>query len=370
MNIHPFIFSNNLNYRLGRHSLFWFLWILYYAVMSAIIMYSRWGFARSFFASFVEVAETTPIDMCFCYFVIYYLFPKFLYKGKYISMLFLWWAASIFAVFLYEVNAILVVPHIRAAFGMAVEKDLLKYFWQPSNLWNLFSLFTQLNMEGCVAASIKLGKLWYVKQQEVDLIKQEKQKIDPHAEHGLIQPGFLTDLLTRMETIANERPVIAAQSMKKIRHLLLYILYENSSSKVPLHKEFALLQEYIDLEKITTEEEITVNTVTNGSPSYETIAPFILLPLVENAFKQVRSYSLKNPVLNINLSFQNEIIDIKLNWDKPIETSSLSNGRNIILQNISKRLQLIYPQSHDLKMMIETEKIFIELRINLKKAIN
>jgi LytS/YehU family sensor histidine kinase len=225
-------------------------------------------------------------------------------------------------------------------------------------------------MEGCVAASIKLGKLWYIKQQEIDLIKQEKQKLNPNEEKGLIQPAFLTDLLTRMEIIANEKPAVAAQSMKKIRNLLLYILYENASSKVSLNKEFELLQEYIDLEKLTADRNINVNTSVNTSPSSETIAPFIILPLVENAFKQISSYNLKEPTLNINISLQNEIIDIKLNWNKPIATSSLTNGRNIILQNISKRLDLIYPQSHELKMMIEAERILIDLKINLKKAIN
>jgi LytS/YehU family sensor histidine kinase len=241
----------------------------------------------------------------------------------------------------------------------------------PANYsYDFFILFSQINMEGCVAASIKLGKLWFIKQQEIDLIEQEKQKFRPHEEKGLIQPAFLTDLLTRMEIIANEKPLVAAQSMKTIRHLLLYILYENASSKVPLHKEFALLQEYIDLEKLTAEKEVIVKVTINTSASYETIAPFIMLPLVENAFKQLSSYSLKNPTLDINIAHQNEMIDIKLVWSKPIETSSLTNGRNIILQNISKRLQLIYPQSHELKMMIETEKIFIDLRINLKKAIN
>ena len=173
-----------------------------------------------------------------------------------------------------------------------------------------------------------------------------------------------------MEIIANEKPLVAAQSMKKIRHLLLYILYENTSPKVPLHKEFALLQEYIDLEKLTAEKEVCVNLSINNSSYYETIAPFIILPLVENAFKQLSSYSLKKPTLDVNITLQNEIINIKLTWDKPIETSSLTNGRNIILHNISKRLQLIYPQSHELKMMIETEKILVDLQINLRKAIN
>jgi len=365
MNIHPFVFSNKQSYRISRHASFWFLWILYYAIMSAIIMYPVHGFARSFFESFVEVAESTPLDMCFCYFILYYLFPKFLYNGRYVGMLFLWLLASIVFIVLYELNAAFLVPYIREGFGMKTTMS------SPANYaYDFFILFSQINMEGCVAASIKLGKLWYVKQQEIDLINQEKQKIKPHEDRGLIQPAFLTDLLTRMEIIANEKPMVAAQSMKKIRNLLLYILYENTSSKVPLHKEFALLQEYIDLEKLTAEKEMNVNVFINTSPSYETIAPFIILPLVENAFKQLNSYGLKNPSLNLHISLQNEIIDITLTWDKPIETSSLTNGRNVILHNISKRLQLIYPQSHELNMMIETEKIFIRLKINLKKAIN
>lgn len=279
-------------------------------------------------------------------------------------MLLLWLLASIVFIVLFELNGMFITPYIRDWYGMKVKSSNVYY------AYDFFVLFSQINMEGCIAASIKLGKLWYIKQQEIDLIKEEKQKIVPSGENGSIQPAFLTDLLSRMEIIANEKPLVAAQSIKKIRKLLLYILYENASSKVSLHKELVLLEEYIDLEKLTAEKPVTVNTFINASPSYETIAPFILLPLVENAFKQLSSYNLKDPSLHINITLHNEIINIKLNWDKPIETSSLTNGRNIILQNISKKLQLIYPQSHELKMMIEAEKILLELKINLKKAIN
>jgi LytS/YehU family sensor histidine kinase len=173
-----------------------------------------------------------------------------------------------------------------------------------------------------------------------------------------------------MEIIANENPLIAAQSMKKIKNLMLYILYENTSSKVSLHKELELLQEYIDLEKLTADKKICVRTSINASSLHETIAPFILMPLVENAFKQLQTYNLENPSLNIDIALHNEIINIKLDWSKPIETSSLTNGRNVILHNILKKLELIYPLSHELNMMIETERIFIYLKINLRKAIN
>ena len=344
--------------------MFWFLWILYYAVMSAIIMADRWGFVKSFFAAFVEVAESTPIDMGFCYFIIYYLFPKFLYKGRYVGMLLLWLIASLLFIFLYYLNARFLVPPIRSLFDMSMPGSYVLSFSA------FFVLFSQINMEGCVAASIKLGKLWYVKQQEIDLLEQEREKIKPGEEQLLIQPAFLTDLLTRMEMIANEKPMVAAQSLKKIKRLMTYILYEGAASKVPLYKELELLQEYIDLEKLTANKIINVNAFINASPVQETIAPFIILPLVENAFKQLSNYDLKDPSININIVLHNEIMDIKLNWDKPVETSSLANGRSIILHNISKKLELIYPQSHELKMMIEIERVFIDLKINLKKAIN
>lgn len=365
MGIHSFIFSNNRNYRLGRHALFWFIWILYYAFISALIMNKSFGFTKSFLESFTEVAESTPLDMCFCYFVIYYLLPEFLYKGRYIAMLFLWLGGSILFIVLYELNATFIVPYIREAFGMKHSMS------SPANYtYDFFILFSQINMEGCVAASIKLGKLWYVKQQEIDLLKNEKGKIKPHEEQGLIQPAFLHDLLNRMENIANDNPVIVAQSLKKIRHLLLYILYENSSPQILLQKELSLLEEYIYLEKLVADKEIHVSTSINVTPNNETIAPFIILPLAENAFKQVLSYPLKNPCINLHIYLQQDVLFIELSWSKPIDTSSLTNGRNVILHNISKRLQLIYPQSHELKMMIEAEKIIIKLRLNLKKAIN
>lgn len=280
-------------------------------------------------------------------------------------MLILWLLASFAFIVFYELNSIFISPYIESVFGMSQPTPI-----KPNYAYDFFILFSQINMEGCVAASIKLGKLWYIKQQEINLITQEKENIKLHEANSDLHPAFLTDLLNRMEIIANKKPAVAAQSMKKIGHLLLYILYENTSSKVPLNKEIALLQEYIELEKLTAEKNIEVNVLIKALPTYETIAPFILLPLVENAFKQLNSYNIHNPLLVVKVLLQNEIIDLDISWNKPIETSSFTNGRNFILQNISKRLDLIYPQSHDIRMTIEPQKIVVLLKINLKKAIN
>ena len=279
-------------------------------------------------------------------------------------MLLLWLLASIVFMVAFEANAAYIVPAIRGWYGLP------KPMQHPNYIEVFFSLFSQINMEGCIAASIKLGKLWYIKQQEIDLMKQEKEKIQPHEQKGLMHPAFLSELLTRIEALADTKPLIVAQSIKKIRNLVISMLYENARAQVLLKNELSLLEEYIYLEEIITEESLLVDTFINASATSETIAPFIILPLVENAFRQVYHQPLKEKRINIRIELDQGILNIFLRWNKPVDTSTMAQGRNIILQNISKRLQLIYPQSHELKIFIEVEQVKVDLKVDLRKAIN
>ncbi|WP_157580876.1 histidine kinase [Segetibacter koreensis] len=364
MTLHPFVFSNNPRFRIGRHAIFWVSWILYYTIISTFSFSAKHGFARSFFGCLTEVSLSTPLDMCFCYFIIYFLFPHFLFKGRYLQMLLLWLIASIVFMVAFEANATYIVPFIRGWFGLPVPMR------RPNYIEVFFSLFSQINMEGCIAASIKLGKLWYIKQQEIDLLKQEKEKIQPHEQKGLMHPAFLAELLTRIEVLADTRPLVVAKSIKKIRNLVISMLYENARAQVLLKNELSLLQEYIYLEETIAEENLHVDTYINVAATTETIAPFIILPLVENAFRQVHLQPLKEKRINIKLELDQGILHVFLKWNKPVDTSTMAQGRNVILQNISKRLQLIYPQSYELKIFIEVEQVKVDLKVDLKKAIN
>lgn len=279
-------------------------------------------------------------------------------------MLLLWLLASIVFMVAFEANAAFVVPVIRGSFGLPVPMH------HPNYVEAFFSLFSQINMEGCIAASIKLGKLWYIKQQELDLLKQEKEKIQPHERKGLMHPAFLAELLTRIEALADSKPLVVAKSIKKIRTLVISMLYENARAQVLLKNELVLLEEYIYLEEIIAEENLHVDTFINVPATSETIAPFIILPLVENAFRQVYHLPMKEKRINIKIELEQGILNVFLKWNKPVDTSTIAQGRNVILQNISKRLQLIYPQSHELKIFIEVEQVKVDLKVDLTKAIN
>lgn len=221
-----------------------------------------------------------------------------------------------------------------------------------------------------MAAAIKLGKLWHIKQQELNLVKTEKKKIAPFIENGQVQPFFLADILTRVEILLNEKPMLAAGMIKKIKSLLLYAMYDNNQGKVSLGKELEMLQQYIDLEKTALDNRVLITLKISAPAQQEQVAPFIILPVAENAFKQLSLHTLDRKALEIDIKANTGLFTMLLKWSKPADTSTLYTGGGIILQNISRRLNLIYPQSHQLKVFIEVEHIVVTLKINLRKAIN
>src|SRR5258708_10725518 len=113
-------------------------------------------------------------------------------------------------------------------------------------------------MEGGLAAAIKLGKMWFIKQQELDLIKKEKQKIEPQLQEGKMQPVFLLDALDRVEQLSVVKPSLIPGMVKKIKNLMLYVLYENNMARGSLEKELVLLEEYLVLEKKRMAQDLHV----------------------------------------------------------------------------------------------------------------
>jgi hypothetical protein len=363
MNIYPLVFSNNPKYRITRHVIFWVLWISYYTIVSALSWMPKYPFSKTFPWAITEVTLTTPFDMAFCYSIIYFLLPRFLFKGKYISMLLLWLLFSILFMVCLRLFNMYISPSLRESFGLprpVLSDNYFRFF---------FSWFGTINEEGCLAAAIKLGKMWYIKQQELDLIKSEKKKIEPEID-GRMQPGFLISALNRVEQLSKEKPAVIPGMIRKIKSLLLYVIYDNNQAKVRLEKELKLLEEYVALEKEGNDEKLNITMKVIGNMNGERIAPFIILPLVENSFRQLSLLELPDKSIDLEIRLAEGQLYIMVAWSKPVDTSTLGNGGNVFLNNIGKRLSLLYPESHELKVVIKTNQFIIHCKINLHGAVN
>ncbi len=325
----------------------------------------KFSFGKGFLASLPEETLPMPMDIIFCYSVIYFLIPRYLSKGKYIQMVFWWLLFSLMVFFGYRLYGIYVIPEIRSAFGMPYSKSHSRSF-----LWEFMYLFSQINLEGCMTAAIKLGKMWYIKQQELDLLKKEKLKIEPQMQNGKMQPVFLINALNKVEQLSAIRPAVIPGMIRKIKSLLLYIIYDNNLSKVRLEKEFKLLEEYVELEKEGNENSLDVNLKLLGNAAGERIAPFIIIPIVENSFRQLSSLELEEKSMEIEIRIADGTLHMLVAWSKPVDSSTLANGGNAFLNNIGKRLDLLYPQSNELKVIIKTNQFIIDCKIDLRGAIN
>ena len=246
MTLYPFVFSNNPKYRVSRHVLFWVLWILYYTAESTISRYQiqKYPVGLSFVSSLTEVTITTPLDIIFCYSIIYFLLPRFLFKGEFLKLALGWLLLSVIFFYVFMLCSLTIMPIIRQEwFGLAPRKNPINWYW------SFFSLFASINMEGGLAAAIKLGKMWYVKASEVELLKKEQQRIEPELQQGKIHPAFLINTLNKIELLTQEKPAIIPGVIGKIKNLMLYAIYDNGASKVSLEKELKLLEEYVELER-------------------------------------------------------------------------------------------------------------------------
>jgi hypothetical protein len=364
MTLYPFVFSNNPRYRVTRHVLFWLLWILYYTVEATFARVAqKYDVGLSFFSSLVEVTASTPLDIAFCYAIIYFLLPRFLFRGQFITLALGWLVLSLMLFFVFMMFSLHIAPIIREdLFGLRPRTNPVNWTWM------FFSLFATINMEGGLAAAIKLGKMWYVKASEVELLKKEKQRIEPEMQQGKIHPAFLVNTLNKIEQLAMEKPAVIPGVIGKIKNLLLYAVYDNGASRVSLEKEMKLLEEFVEIER-AGRDLVYINFKMIGDPRNKKIAPFIALPLVENSFRQLSALSVPQKYIDLNILVEQNQFNLDIAWSKPIDTSTLTNGGSALLQNIGKRLNLLYPQSHTLKVLIEPERFQVKMAINLSGAI-
>jgi len=107
----------------------------------------------------------------------------------------------------------------------------------------------------------------------------------------------------------------------------------------------------------------------NAGTGNKRIVPFILFPLIENNFRQVTDNINDNNWVIIVLAITDNTLQLEIKNSKPIETSNLMNYETSNLQQIRKRLELLYPQSHKLNIIIEEETFIIRLEVALNRAL-
>ncbi len=191
----------------------------------------------------------------------------------------------------------------------------------------------------------------------------EKSQAELHALKEQIQPHFLFNTLNSIYGSAlAEQATATASSIEKLSGLMRYVLNETAADFVPVQQEIVFMEEYIALQRIRLPENINRHVVTNiryEQPSCM-IAPLILLPFIENAFKYGLSIN-HDCYMDLQLSVS------KCHLDMTIRNSIAGNqeGTGTGISNAKKRLLLLYPGKHTLKTNRNKNQYTVQLGIQL-----
>ena len=243
---------------------------------------------------------------------------------------------ALFLHFLQNTNA--VSPPYRPKPSATEQKEL-------PPIWIFFSrdLLTLILAAG-LGATIRMNGRW--KASEVARQKAEKSKAEAELKNlkNQLNPHFLLNTLNNIYALISFNSSKAQKAVHNLSKMLRYMLYDNQAEFVPLINEADFIKNYIALMQIRMTKDVTVKTNINVHPeSATTIAPLIYISLIENAFKHGVAPS-ESCYIDISLFEDGNgkvICDIK-NSDYP-KTRQDKSGHGIGLEQVQKRLELLYP---------------------------
>lgn len=280
----------------------------------------------------------------------YFLLPRFLYRRK--PLRFIVYAVAVIAVVILLEEGVIEQVYFPDTRG---QRFLGVFF----SLWGVLPVIA-------ILSGAKFAWDALVKQGEVDELKATIQESELQFLKSQINPHFLFNNLNNLYSYAIAQSPKTPAIILELSSVLRYMLYECREEFVPLSKEVAQLKNFTQLSELQIEERGTVTFTTELIQDNFRIAPLILIVFIENAFKHSQAGQSDNirVEIDIRLSDDGELNFLcKNNFQPTSDTTDISHG--IGLANVRKRLQLLYPDAHQLTIQETDRQYEVHLSMQL-----
>ena len=333
------------------HFLFWIVFLLMWNQVVYFYISNRTN--RIYFS----VLDVSLVVIAF-YIVYLYIIPDYLRRKK----------AGILVLSAVLLSVVLAVIYgwIMAEFlHHCVMPIRFNFTWNYTNLqYNRFFIALLGVLAGCF---VKLGVDRLEVGRRMEIMEKEKSIAELTYLKAQINPHFLFNSLNSLYTQLDLSPENAKDTLVAIADLLRYQLYECNTDFITVAKELAYLQNYFNLQRIRNDNS-RASLIIEGSHQNLSIAPLLLIPYVENAFKYVSDNDEQENLISIRIGFvEDELIFCCSNTFELVnEGQTAGSNKGIGLQNVRKRLELIYAQKFRLKEGIDDGLYVVNLRLKLK----
>lgn len=337
---------------IGRHLLFWLVYILY------IIVINGWNHRDAWHFILPEPDQLTDIllAMLAVYINLYFLVPVFYLRQKYMQ---------------YIMYLLLLV-----LLGGLSERFFCWWIWfpiarmhhpdntLPTGFWLTIRIIKDtIDIFAIVSATMFIKLLRNANQQEKKLREIEKEKFT--AEMSLlkaqINPHFFFNTLNNLYALTLVASKESPNVVLKLSNLMRYMLYEASAGKVMLRNELTHLQNYIQIEQMRFTDRLDLSFQYSGDINGKWIVPLLLLPFIENAFKHGIENNSGWVTIDLKVIGNQLCLKVENSFDKPSKPKIGGLG----LANVKRRLHLVYPGDHELQMEQDDGVYKVDLKINL-----
>jgi sensor histidine kinase YesM len=326
------------------HILFWLFIVTYFA----------WGFGFNSnpLRSFINASFFLPGFFLMVYSLLYILVPRYLLTKRFLAF-FIGLFIVLVICALYTILAQLSLDDSKAFRGMTITigKNVLPF----------------LHVGG-IALSIKLLLYWY--QQREKTIEAERQKTVAELQllKAQLHPHFLFNTLNNLYSHTLESSPKSPEIVMKLSELLRFMIYESNTPKISLAKEINLIKSYITLEKLRYGDRLDLSVMITGDVGRYQIAPFLLLPFMENAFKHGTSRQLDQCWISLNLTMEGPVMYFKLvNSVEPDKTELQAKIGGLGLANAKKRLELLYNHNYVFEPKKLEDVFVVDLKVILEE---
>jgi two-component system, LytTR family, sensor kinase len=338
----------------GRICLHIIFWVFYFGMESSI-----YGFARNnFWQTFSGYLMSLPAYLSSVYFTLYVLLPFFLFKRKFLQFVVYLILSALFFTFIYRLLQYHIIfpklyPHVMERFE----------FWSAGYFSSLISMY----MVVALASALKLLRYWYENQQIQQMLINQNVQSEIALLRSQVNPHFLFNTLNNIDSLIVSAPKKASDSIVRLADIMRYMLYDSNAEIVPLEKEIDYLHSYINLQLLRLRNQKFVELEITGDVSGKLIAPMLLVPFVENAFKH--GDKSKSPGIIIKIIISNEKLQL---WVTNFISDDLEKNRDqtggVGLTNVKRRLELMYKDNYflDIKNDIQLKQFLVHMEVNIQ----
>lgn len=231
----------------------------------------------------------------------------------------------------------------------------------------LFMAFIGL-ISGIIALVIRGFITWFKEIKWKEHLIQKNHEMELALVKAQLDPHFLFNTINNIDVLILKNANEASDYLNKLSDIMRFMLFETKTEEILLTKEIEYIHKYIALQKIRTANTKYVDFSVKGCPIGKKCAPMVFIPFIENAFKHTTNKKLEEAI-SIQIDIQQDTIQLacenKLDTNRQVKHPNSNGLGNELIQ---KRLQLIYPEQHVLKVLKEDHRYKVDLTIDLLKT--